>query len=181
MKYLFLWDLANRSFTLVYNEEGTVENVLLVMKAIGKFHAISLAIKDQETEIFYEIVGELHEHFFRHGRNPNFNTLFNNAAMNVINSITDDKDVHLLKAISKLYEQNQFDIMVNCFDGKEAEPHPVVIHGDLWAKKTLFRCYDQHFLQKACFIDWKLSRYCITCIGNSELYFLYDSKGALWS
>lgn len=85
--------------------------------------------------------------------------LFNNAAMNVINSITHDKDVRLLKAILKLYEQNQFDIMVNCFVGKEAEPHSVVIHGDLWAKKPLFRCNDQHFPQKDIFIDWKLLRY----------------------
>lgn len=157
---LFLQDLTSNQFSLSSKNEITVEHIMLVMKALGKFHAISFAMKDQKPEKFKNIiVKKLREHFYKHGCNLDVARMINGAAMNVINSITDDEDIDLLEAVLKLYEQEQYDMLVNCVNGNEAEPYAVVIHGDLWSKNTLFQYNDDNVPEKVCFIDWQMSRY----------------------
>lgn len=45
-------------------------------------------------------------------------------------------------------------------DGNEAEPHSVILHGDMWSNNTMFK-YDEtkKQLQSVCFIDWQVMRY----------------------
>lgn len=131
---LFLQDLAEKNYQMIDKNDLTIEHILLVMKALGKFHAISLALKDQEPEKFAEIASELREHFFDPATSAGFPKIFNNAAMTVINAITDDKDSHLLEAVLRLYERNQFDIITDCVNAQAAEPFSVVTHGDMWYK-----------------------------------------------
>ncbi|XP_031625580.1 uncharacterized protein LOC116342201 [Contarinia nasturtii] len=157
---------------MINKDELTVEHILLVMKALGKFHAVSFAMKDQKPHHFRKnVVKNLGEHFYRHGHNLDLARMINGAAMNVINSITDDDDDDLLEAVLKLYEREQYDMMVNCVDGNEAEPYSVVIHGDLWSKNTLFQCNDENVPEKVCFIDWQMCRYASPVL--DILYFIF--------
>lgn len=90
---MFFEDMTQADFTMVDKDEITSEHILLTMKAlgkysnvesmvpcdfmqnnkrillfwIGKFHAISLALKDQEPEKFAEILSGLNEIFFVSG------------------------------------------------------------------------------------------------------------------
>lgn len=129
---LFLQDVSERGYEMINKDDLTVEHILLVMKALGKFHAISFALKDQQPEKFQDIVNGLREQHFKNGYNPELEMFCNSGAMIVLNAITDDSDAHLLEAVLKLYEQNQFDTMLNCVDGNEAEPYSVIVHGDMW-------------------------------------------------
>lgn len=159
MECLFLQDLSNKNFTMINKWEVTIEHILLVMKALGKFHAISFALRDQEPDKLAEIVDCLQESVYRPGYNAELANGFNNAAMNTINSITDDKDSHLLEAVLKLYEQNQFDLIVGCVDGSGAEPYSVVAHGDLWSNNTMFQFDEKNNPKTVCLIDWQICRY----------------------
>lgn len=156
---LFLQDLTNRNFTMINKWDVTIEHILLVMKALGKFHAISFALKDQEPEKFNGIVSGMKETIYRLGYNAAVVNGFNSAAMNTINSITDDKDAHLLEAVLRLYEQNQFDVILDCVNGSEGEPYSVLAHGDLWSNNTMFQCDEKNNPIKVCFIDWQICRY----------------------
>lgn len=173
---LFLQDLTKCSFSMIDNKGVTVEHILVGMKALGKFHAISYAMKDQQPDKFTEIVSELQEHLFRHGHNSELAEAYNTAAMNVINSITDDKDAHLLGAVLKLYERDQYDIMVECVDGNAAEPHAVIIHGDMSSKNIMFQFNDKNIQHKACLIDWQVLRYASPVLDVLYYIFLNTTK-----
>lgn len=157
MECLFFQDLAERRFTMIDKNDLTVEHILLVMKSIGKFHAISFALKDQQPEKFEEIASELHEPMFKANYIlQNTSIAFNSAAINTINSITDEKDAHLLKALLKLYEKTQYEIILECIDAELAEPYAVITHGDMWSNNTMFRLDDDNKPKRACLIDWQL-------------------------
>lgn len=118
---------------MIHSDDLTVEHILLVMKLIGKFHAISFALKEQKPEKFGELVSELREPMYKYGYNyEDIPSGLTNAAKNMINSITDDSDAHLLQALLKIYEKTQFETLCECIDGNAAEPFSVVTHGDMW-------------------------------------------------
>ncbi|XP_055307283.1 uncharacterized protein LOC129571502 isoform X2 [Sitodiplosis mosellana] len=173
---LFLQDLSKLSFSMVDKREVTVEHILLVMNLLGKFHAVSYAIKDQQPDQFSEIVNKLQEHIYRHGYSSDLTEAYNAAAMNVINSITDDQDVHLLEAVLRLYERDQYDIMVECVDGNAAEPHAVIVHGDMWSNNTMFQFNDANIPTKACLIDWQIARYASPVLDVLYYIFLSTTK-----
>lgn len=156
---LFLQDLAEKSFEMIDKNDLTVDHILLVMKALGKFHAVSLALKDQDPQKFSEIVNGLHEQHFRPGNNSDIANMFNNSAMTVIDAITDDKDAHLLEAVLKLYERDQYDILIDCVNGNQNEPFSVVTHGDMWSNNSMFRNNNKNKPKKVSLIDWQMSRY----------------------
>lgn len=149
----------------------TVDNILMVMKTIGKFHAVSLAMKDQQPEKFSQLVNKLDETLFKSGRNATLSMDINKAALNMIDAITDEKDAHLMEVLLKLYEQNQYDIVLGCIDGNAAEPYTAIIHGDLWSNNTMFRLINKP--HRVRLIDWQLCRYASPVL--DVLYYIFCS------
>lgn len=149
--------MVEKNFVMINQKDITIDHVLLVMKTLGKFHAVSIALKDQEPEKFSEIVDNLEEIFFVRGGPMSAHV--NQAETMAINCITDDNDVDLLEAILRLYETNQYDQLVDLANSNAAEPYAVVLHGDLWSNNTMFR-YDEtsRTLTDVCFIDWQVTR-----------------------
>lgn len=125
---LFIEDLTHSNFKMIDRDEVTTEHILLVMKTVAKFHAISFCLKDQEPEKFAEIVSNLDEVVFIRGENEQFAN-FVNQGENFAMNCTNDHDGHLVKALLHLYETNQYDLMV---DLVEAEPYSCILHGDMW-------------------------------------------------
>lgn len=152
-------DLALEEFTMIDKSDVTVEHVLLVMKALGKFHALSFAIKDQEPEKFSEMVSELDEMLFMRGLSTKFSSYINFSATIALKCITDDKDAHLLKALLDLYEKNQYDQIAELCNGNESEPYSVITHGDIWTNNTMFQYDEEEILRNICLIDFQTVRY----------------------
>lgn len=170
---LFLQDLAEKSFEMIDKNDLTVEHILLVMKALGKFHAVSLALKDQNPEKFWQIANGLSEQHFRPGNNSAFASMFNNASMTVINSITEDKDAHLLEAVLRIYERDQYDIVIDCVNANENEPYSVVNHGDMWSNNAMYKNNNKNKPRKVNLIDWQMSRYASPAL--DIIYFIFVS------
>lgn len=159
---------------MIHPDDITVEHILLVMKLIGKFHAISFALKEQQPEKFGGLVSELREPMYKCGYNyEDIPSGFTNAAKNMINSITDDSDAHLLQALLKMYEKTQFETLCECIDGNAAEPFSVVTHGDMWLNNTMYEHDDEHTPINAFFIDWQLTRYSSPVL--DLIYFIFVS------
>lgn len=156
---MFFQDMAQDKFVMIDKTKLTIDHVLLVMKTLAKFHAVSFAIRDQQPEKFRELISELKEMVFVRGMDSKFRASINNAEMNAINSITNDDDSELVKVLLDVYETNQYDLISDLIDANSAEPYAVICHGDLWNNNVMFKHDETKNVQDISFIDWQLIRY----------------------
>lgn len=130
---VFLEDLSERSFTMINKstEVVTVEHANLVMQLLGKFHAISFALKDQNPEKFEELASILDEQFIR--RDDKFFRMFlNKQAQIALDVVSGEEYVRLKTKLTKLFEKEALDIAADCLDESAASSGAVIGHGDSW-------------------------------------------------
>lgn len=146
---------------MVNQKNLTYEHILLMMRALGKFHAVSLALKDQEPDKFSKIVNDVEEVFFVRG-GP-MSTVINETEKLAVSCIEDDEDGYLLRALFHLYEQSQFDQLVDLSNSSAAEPYAVILHGDLWSNNMMFSTSQDDdtssTVMDITFVDWQTARY----------------------
>lgn len=166
---LMLEDLGVRGFKTIdrVNENYTVEHVALVMRALGKFHAISFALKDQQGEIFKELTSKLSERFIRFD-DPFKRVFFNKHAQAIFQVLSDEKDAHLLVKMRKLFERDAIDIAADCLN---TELGSVISHGDVHMNNIMFK-YDTHGKPiDISLVDWQVSRHSSPII--DIVYFMF--------
>lgn len=111
----------------------TIDNIRLVMKEIGKFHAISFAMKDQRPEIFANfekltynkdgLCGDL------------FTKMFNRCFSRTINAL--HNDYH--KEILSKFQVNFSKYMLSHFHKDIIGKFPIITHNDLWSSNIMYR------------------------------------------
>lgn len=126
---LMFEDLKARDFKMIdrHTEAITGDHVRLVMQALGKFHAISYALKDQQPEKFKEITSNLDEWLFSR-RDKKFEDYIDMMTQSVYDSVAGDEYTHLTDKLKNLYKISQFEVSMQCVDGKN-EPSAVLCHG----------------------------------------------------
>lgn len=127
---VFLEDLGEQMFRMVnfHAEDVTVPHIKLVMQVLGKFHATSLALKDQQPEKFQSLISNLDEIFFQRQK-ADFALYINCLPRTLFDAITDDKDAPLLLYLVRLFERDQLEMCLECIDPIQAEPYAVINHG----------------------------------------------------
>lgn len=151
-------------------EPITFEHVKLVMKTLGKFHAISLAMKEQQRATFKMLTSELTDILIREN-DQHMQEFLNFWPASVIAAITDPADVRIKRKIENLYERKQMEIAAECVNGKTAEPYTVICHGDVWTNNTMFKLDDDGKPIDVRFLDYQLSRYASPAC--DIVYYLY--------
>lgn len=154
---LLLEDLSVRGFTVIdrRREEVSVDHVRLVMKTLGKLHAISFALKDQEPHKFNEIVSNLSEVFIKR-EDDHLRDFFNKQGEHVFNSVSGEEDADVLAKAKKLYECDAYDVAADCLE--KVGPATVISHGDAWQNNTMFRYDNSGKPIEICFLDWQTTR-----------------------
>ena len=140
---LMLEDLKVTGFEMFDRlKEVTADHVNLMMKALGKFHAISFAIKDQKPELI-EPFKDMSDIFFQ--RDDKWEVLMTNfyeglrkQALGVLESC---ENQDLVERARKILDANLFKLAMGCLDGREADPYAVINHGDCWNNNIMYR-YD---------------------------------------
>lgn len=124
-----LEDLKAKNFLMIdrHTEAITPDHVRLVMQALGKFHAISYALKDQQPEKFKALTSNIDEIFVRRS-DKQMNDYINFLTKGVIDSVSDGKHEDLVEKLNKLYRREQIDIAADCVNGA-LEPKAVLCHG----------------------------------------------------
>lgn len=111
------------------------ENVRLLMTALGRYHALSFAIRDQRPEVFatfYDLSDVLLE-MIESG--PNMETIFNAGMEQSMSFFEEKSEEYKFLESMKLSWQKTFGY---CLQEKVAEPFAVVGHGDCWNNNMMF-------------------------------------------
>ena len=156
---LIFEDLCLRDFTTIdrRTEEVTVDHLRLVMQSLGKLHAISFALKDQQPEKFNELAMELNEVFVRND-DAHLRECFTKQAQLAFDAVADSGDVHLLAKVKQLFEKDAIDVAADCLNLELTGPASVISHGDAWQNNTMFRYDANGKPNEICFIDWQTVR-----------------------
>lgn len=178
---LIFEDLCDRGFTTIdrRTEEVTADHIRLVMRSLGKLHAISFALKDQQPEKFNELSSELvnNEVFIRND-DPHLRACFTKQAELAFEAVSGENDAHMLAKVKQLYEKEAIDIGADCLNPELTGPALIISHGDAWQNNTMFR-YDSNGKPiEVCFLDWQTVRlsspvidiiYYVFCCTTKEL------------
>lgn len=166
---LLLEDLGMRGFRTIdrVTENFTADHVRLVMQSLGKLHAVSFALKDQQPDKFVELASKLSERFIRFD-DPYKRVFFNKHVDAIFKLLSGEEDAYLLEKMRKLFKKDAIDIAAECLS---TELGSVITHGDVHQNNILFR-YDKS--GKPCeisLIDWQVSRHCSPII--DIVYFMF--------
>lgn len=149
-------------------ENVTVDHVNLIMKSLGKFNAISFALRDQQPDKFKEFTSNIPDTMYSNAK-PEMIGFFEMMKSSVYESV--ENDANLIERLDKMYTKTQIEIFGECIDGAAAEPYAVIAHGDFWTNNMMFKYDGNHKPIEVCLIDWQLMRYASPVI--DLLHFLF--------
>ncbi|KAB0793311.1 hypothetical protein PPYR_12931 [Photinus pyralis] len=157
---LLMENVKKRGFRLI-NHRIPVDypHASLVMREMGRFHALSYAIRDQKPEIFDSWEDQCHEYFFSSSIQVPALKGITRLVSAVVNSYPPhqrEKERRALKEfagdLSTIYKSG---LVVSSDDKKYA----VVAHGDMELRNLLFKYgnpHDPDCPTELCIVDWQL-------------------------
>lgn len=153
---LVLEDLHTQGFVMWdRSKPSTVENLKLAMREIGKFHAVSIAMKDQEPEKFAKIeeMTSIADTFLK---TPALLKMFETSFHRAINVLKSDKQKGLYKNILT----NVTEYFEKCLKPKGSiVPLGVLAHGDFWSNNSLYRAQKEGVASDIRILDWQTVGY----------------------
>lgn len=170
---VLLEDLSARGFEIIdrYTQEVTFEHVRLIMQVLGKFHAISFALKDQQPEKFKELTLKLDDELFIRRDDTKLRDYFMMQIETIKKPISSDEDAPLLAKVTKLFEKHPMDICADCIDVENVGSCSVIAHGDAWQNNTMFKYDKSGKPVEIQLIDWQISRHTSPII--DIVYFMF--------
>lgn len=179
---LFLEDLTLRQFDM-FKFRGrpiTFQHISLVVRALGKFHAISFALKDQQPQKFKQLSSQLSESFWDGILvRSNYEQLYHAMLEKLLACLEEEKRSDLADRFRKMNGNQTVANLFQLISGKWAEPYSVICHGDATINNSMFH-NDQANAIEVQLIDWQFSRYASPVI-ELVLYLLCSTTKELRS
>lgn len=158
-------------------EELTFDHVSLMMKALGKFHAISFALKDQQPQKFKQLKSHIFEQFW-----SNLKTEFKDIYEQLLSSLTEclkkENRPDLLEKFQRFVGDDICAKILELVSSSSAEPYSVICHGDATTNNSMFRKDDRGRPIEVQIIDWQFSRYA-SPVTDLMLYLLCSTSKQL--
>lgn len=157
---LYLEDLTLRKFEVLDLREDplTFEHVSLAMQALGKFHAMSFALRDEQPEVFNQLKAHFTESYWtmhKFDYKDHFEHLFGRLRI----CCEDEKRFDLSEKLKQVIEDAPIEKVFELVSGESAEPYSVICHGDATTNNTMFCKNDRGKAVGIQFLDWQFSRY----------------------
>lgn len=156
---LLLEDLRKKQMKMI-NHRNTVysyKHVELVMIALGKFHAISFALKDQQSKKFTELAAKVPDHYYL--ESGDFQQFFNMQSTVICDSLKRSNAPDLIEKLTNAHGVDFAKTAIDLVSGDKAEPYAVICHGDAWINNCMYRNDIQGKPVAVNLIDWQFSRY----------------------
>jgi hypothetical protein len=140
------------------------DHASLIMATLGRFHAISIAMKLKKPELFNKI-SKMDEIFFKF-RNEKSVERLQKMIQKLIEIAPENEE------ILRIYDEIKTEVL-DCIDHESAEPFSVITHGDCWTNNFLFHYDKNGHPDDIVIIDWQASRYSSPVL--DLVYFLFIS------
>lgn len=171
---IVLEDLRHIGFRM-WNKYAPInyEHVRLAVTELGKFHALSFALRQQRPDKFKEYHSVASSLFKILDEVPHFSNQFEKSYENAIAALQPE-DTEELRKLTHL-RHNFKAILKYAVSGKEAEPFAVLCHGDCWNNNMMFQYESADSMEpkRVFLIDWQISQY--SSPATDLLYYLYTS------
>lgn len=144
----------------MWNKEKDIDfdHSALVLKELGKFHAVSFAIRDQEPEKFKEFMQRTSDFHEELNKSLGVQLMQRSQFDQAIRSL-DPSETRLIERMNILKSTYQ-ELLTEVKSNTNCEPFGVLVHGDLWINNLLYRCDDTSSTPSTvCLIDWQLSQF----------------------
>lgn len=176
-EHLMLEDLCTRGFKVIdrQQEEITFDHVRLYLQALGKYHAISLALKDQQPEKFQELASNCNEIFLR-SDHSGFRQYFEIQKQTALNTVKSDEDAHLAAKLKQVFDKDVLDVAVDFIHSESIETATVISFGDANQSNLMFKYDENRKPIEIYLIDWQLSRVASPIIDVIYFIFLSTTK-----
>lgn len=157
---LFLEDLKPRGFETVSLRDGplTFDHMSLYLKALGKLHAISFAVKDQQPDKFRELTEPITEHYWTILK-ASFNKLYTGLIDRFVSILKDANRLDLYEKVKRALGEDYFAKIFELVSSASAEPYAVISHGDATSNNVMFKMNEQGKPIGIQLFDWQFSRY----------------------
>lgn len=174
---LLLEDLNVRGFSIIdrYTDEVTTDHVHLFMQALGKFHALSFALKDQQPEKFHELASNLKEMFMK-ADEPQYREYFKSQTKNVLSVLNNNEDAHLLAKMKKFFERDAIDSAADCMNLELIGSASVIAYGDAWQNNSMYRYNDAGKPIEINLLDWQIARHATPIMDIAYFIFCCTTK-----
>lgn len=158
---LFLEDLRRRKFEMINQREEpiTFDHMSLMLKALGKFHAISFAIKDQQPEKFNKLSSLAFEHYWTMFSESDFGNYYKDLLKRFITVLEEEKRFDLIEKFNKVIGDDFAETILGLVSSEAAEPYSVICHGDLTVNNTMYSKDEQGKPTGIQLFDWQFTRY----------------------
>lgn len=149
-------DLSVTGFVMLNHREECIkgDHMSQIMAALGKFHALSFAVKDQHPEQFKKLAVNLSDGSFIRINEK----LLNNTAsylFDIADSLADKKLANRVKALfSGNVTQNLYDSVRN----ESVEPYEVISHADGWNNNVMFKLDENRRPIEVRLLDFQMAR-----------------------
>lgn len=110
------------------------ENVALLLTQLGRYHALSFVLRDQQPKVF-DGLQALDDLFIAMVKNPNMGVIFTSALEQSIGLLEAEADKTLMRSL----HANWLDLMKSRGNADKLKRFGVIIHGDCHTNNMMFR------------------------------------------
>lgn len=132
------------------------EHAKLVMEELGKFHAVSFAIREKNPEKLNEIrnkgICKFHKIMYSSEKGLEFYNINIKKAIDAL-------EPNEIELIEKLKANDLHEMIDKVFSNTTPEPFGVLVHGDIWNNNIMYQNSDNDIPTKLRFVDWQLSQF----------------------
>ncbi|XP_053682762.1 uncharacterized protein LOC128733151 isoform X2 [Sabethes cyaneus] len=170
---ILMRDLKEDGFDMFdRHKELSVEHFRLVIKALGRLHALSFALKDQHPERIEQFRG-MKELFTSREEDEQMDAWFTVLITRTLETLDPEKEPDVYAKTKKALDGKFMDMVKELTLGEAAEPYAVICHGDCWNNNMLFK-HENEVPVDFRLLDWQISRYASPVL--DLMYFIFSAS-----